>query len=295
MRLRVVEEGRGVGEGEGTMVFVHGWPDTYHSFDKQVEFFKERYRCLRIVMPFCGDDDSDKFGQISGDGKAYSRWGYSFEQNAAMIAKTIEHHAPNEKVILVVHDWGVHWGGTFQALHPELVSKMVVFDVEVPKFSRKRIFMLPMFFLMGIIYQYWAMLAWFLLLIPFIGSKLGNGLFRFMANTLKRSTSSEPIPKEDSLQLTALCCYPYFYFHAIFFMEAFHLKSPPVPPKQKYPSCPCLFLWGAKKAFPFHSPKFLDQLQKRKECMARPLDAGHWLHLEKGGEVNKIMEEWLKI
>ena len=29
--------------------------------------------------------------------------------------------------------------------------------------------------------------------------------------------------------------------------------------------------------------------------MARPVEAGHWLHIEKGGEVNGIMDEWLNM
>ena len=139
------------------MVFVHGWPDNFRGFDQQVDFFKDRlvfgkksflfsqtltslaskrYRCLRIVMPFCGEDESEfeflpvlliflpsdhcfsssQFGAVSADGKNYSRWGYNFETNAEMIANTIQHHAPNESIILVVHDWGVHWGGYFQVL-----------------------------------------------------------------------------------------------------------------------------------------------------------------------------------
>ena len=49
--LRVIEDG----EGEETIVFVHGWPDNYHTFDKQIAHFSKNYRCIRLVMPFYGD------------------------------------------------------------------------------------------------------------------------------------------------------------------------------------------------------------------------------------------------
>jgi pimeloyl-ACP methyl ester carboxylesterase len=42
-----------------TIVFIHGWPDTPEIYERQVDYFKGKYRLLRIVLPFYS---LDKFG-----------------------------------------------------------------------------------------------------------------------------------------------------------------------------------------------------------------------------------------
>src|SRR6478735_2879020 len=37
------------GTGPETIVMIHGWPDTYRLWDKQVEHLKDRYRCIRFT------------------------------------------------------------------------------------------------------------------------------------------------------------------------------------------------------------------------------------------------------
>ena len=39
------------GAGAETIVMVHGWPDTYRLWDRQVEALKDRYRCVRFTLP----------------------------------------------------------------------------------------------------------------------------------------------------------------------------------------------------------------------------------------------------
>lgn len=39
------------GDGPGTMVMIHGWPDTWRLWDEQVAFFKPGMRCVRFTLP----------------------------------------------------------------------------------------------------------------------------------------------------------------------------------------------------------------------------------------------------
>src|SRR5664279_3454497 len=39
------------GEGEQTVVMVHGWPDTYRLWDAQVDALKAHHRCGRFTLP----------------------------------------------------------------------------------------------------------------------------------------------------------------------------------------------------------------------------------------------------
>ena len=39
------------GSGVGTLVMVHGWPDTYRLWDEQVAFLQARHRCVRFTLP----------------------------------------------------------------------------------------------------------------------------------------------------------------------------------------------------------------------------------------------------
>ena len=39
------------GEGPETIVMVHGWPDTYRLWDRQVAALRDRYRCVRFTLP----------------------------------------------------------------------------------------------------------------------------------------------------------------------------------------------------------------------------------------------------
>ena len=39
------------GQGEQTIVFIHGWPDTIEVWDRQVESLRDKYRCVRFPLP----------------------------------------------------------------------------------------------------------------------------------------------------------------------------------------------------------------------------------------------------
>ena len=73
------------GEGNETIVMIHGWPDTYRLWDAQVAFFKEHYRCVRFTLP---GFDIDK-----------PRQPFSLAQTIAMFKKIIQQTCPAQRVV----------------------------------------------------------------------------------------------------------------------------------------------------------------------------------------------------
>jgi len=39
------------GQGEETIVMIHGWPDTHTIWDNQVAALSDNYRCVRFTLP----------------------------------------------------------------------------------------------------------------------------------------------------------------------------------------------------------------------------------------------------
>jgi cis-3-alkyl-4-acyloxetan-2-one decarboxylase len=192
-------------------------------------------------------------------------------------------------VIVIAHDWGSIWGGYLQQLYPELVEKAVYLDVSPPLLTTPSIFMFPYFFVLGIYYQYWLILAWILTIsIPFIGPMLGNFLFRYQVRRLRKSKITD-LPG-NSEQLSAFCCYPYFYFQLNYFTGLLRLRR--IRSQEK--SCPTLFLWGSKKAFQFHSKKWVELLNETPGSCSKSYEGGHWFYVECAKEVNEDIEAWLE-
>ena len=62
-----------------------------------------------------------------------SEWGYRFDELGDALAEVIKAStAADEKVTLVIHDWGSHYGFHLAARHPELVARIVALDVGPP-------------------------------------------------------------------------------------------------------------------------------------------------------------------
>src|SRR6185295_18160654 len=91
----VVLEGR----GDKAVVMIHGWPDTYRLWDRQVAALAEGYRCVRFTLP--GFDAAQP-------GRAYS-----LDEVVETIRRIVEQACPGQKVILMLHDWGCFYGYQF--------------------------------------------------------------------------------------------------------------------------------------------------------------------------------------
>lgn len=279
------------GEGEETLLFIHGWPDTQQVWEHQVAHFKQNYRCMLITMPyFAGRSQEGDVGARKG--------GYSFMDAAKLLREVITSHNDGP-VTLVIHDWGCYWGFTLQMMHPELVSRIVAMDVGHPSVIKSRCGSVLAFTVVGFVYQWWLALAYMVsrFLPGGIGKPLGDVIVRFILRAVMFSSYRHPHKEEIVKRANADMGYPYYYVYQIVYGGALGC-SPKyrklLKGKGPFPSCPCLFFYGKKKPVNFHSPAFEKELKSRDRCDAIGVDAGHWVQLEVPEEINQRMEAWLQ-
>ena len=101
------------GQGEQTILMIHGWPDTLALWDAQVAALSRRYRCARFTLPGFADT-----------GAKAQAW--SLNEITALIERIVEALNPGGPVILLVHDWGALFGYHFIMSHPQRVSRLIL-------------------------------------------------------------------------------------------------------------------------------------------------------------------------
>jgi pimeloyl-ACP methyl ester carboxylesterase len=248
------------GEGDESIVMIHGWPDTYRLWDAQVACFKDRYRCVRFTLP---GFDIDK-----------PRRAYSLTETIATLRKIIEETSPGRRVILMLHDWGCAFGYQLAMRHPSLVSKIVGVDIgdagtrqHVRSLSAKAKAMV-------IAYQLWLAIAWK------IGGRIGERMTRSMARAARAPSDPRFIDSRMN--------YPYY----IRWMRAHGSYRDMV---RFEPQVPMLFVYGSRKPFLFHTPAWADALAGRPGNQVHALETGHWVMSQRPQEFNRMVEAWLSI
>lgn len=284
------------GPDKPLLFMMHGWPDNEHVWSAQVARFRDSHRVVRAVLP--------NFG-----GALVETWGYGFDELVGAAIQALEQQleqAGRAKATLLVHDWGSIIGMQLQRRRPDLVERMVVLDVA---WSGKP-HPLPKLVAMGLAYQWWAALCWLVAVcVPVIGERVGTAMSRFQLARMGRlpPTSLSQRPTE----LTALMNFPYFYYQLEGVLELLGLRRPfdQRHSSEATPWCfedagaPILFIYGADKSFPFHSPSFERKVRAREGCDAIGLnrgddgcsttEVGHWVQVTCAERVNREIAAWL--
>ena len=245
------------GAGSETILMLHGWPDTYRLWDAQVEFLKDRYRCLRFTLP--------------GFDAAQPRRAYSLDEITGFIGKVVDEHCPGRKVILMLHDWGCVFGYEYAMRNPHRVAKIVGVDIGDKASLKKSI--KPGEQCMVLAYQLWLAAAWV------IGGRVGDRMTRFMAR--KARCPSDPAPIGSHMN------YPYFNF---WFGGR---KSIRAQAQAFVPACPMLFIYGRRKLFMFHAPDWAAALKRTPGSAVVEFDTGHWVMSQQPDRFNQVVGEWL--
>ena len=106
-------------EGSGPpVVMVHGNPSWSFYYRNLVLALRDRYRC--IVPDHIGCGLSDKPGD--------DRYDYTLARRVADLERLIDSLKLQEKVTLVVHDWGGMIGMAWAVRHPERVARLVILN-----------------------------------------------------------------------------------------------------------------------------------------------------------------------
>lgn len=246
------------GDGAETLLFLHGWPDTYRLWDSTVAALRDRFRCVRFSLP--------------GFELAKPPRVPTFDEVLALIDAALSRTTPDRPATLVLHDWGCVFGYEYAMRNPARVARIVGVDVgdhNSPAFRRA----LPLRVKLGIVrYQVWLAAAWR------IGGAIGDRMARGTAR--RRSCPTDPT------RIGAPMCWPYA-------MRWFGLRGGMRGLRVVGPKCPFLYVYSAKRAGMFHSPEFLRTLDATPGSAAREFPTGHWVMLDDAAGFDRCVREWL--
>ncbi|KAI9003336.1 Alpha/Beta hydrolase protein [Hyaloraphidium curvatum] len=113
------------GEERDTMIFVHGFPESWMMWRYQIPFFVEKG--YRVLAPNTRGYNKGEPRPKAAD-KAGRDAHYSLGKAAQDIAELLD-HAGVKKAIVVGHDWGAVLVQRFALLHQERISKFVLVSI----------------------------------------------------------------------------------------------------------------------------------------------------------------------
>ncbi len=247
------------GDGEHTIVMIHGWPDTWRVWDAQVAALKSQYRCVRFSLPGFDHSQPERPASVA--------------EMARIFKNIVQQVSPTQPVTLMLHDWGCLFGYEFYMQNPHLVAHIIgvdIGDTSSPQYlnsigigSKLAIFA----------YQIWLLLAWRL------RSGVGNAMTRLMIKLLKA-------PSHPEYQSAAMN-YPYDMQWSGSFGGFKTLQ-------QFQPTCPMLFVYGTQKPFMFHSRQWLEQLAQKPGSRVLALETDHWVMVNQPEAFNQAVLGWLR-
>jgi pimeloyl-ACP methyl ester carboxylesterase len=246
------------GEGPETIVMIHGWPDTYRLWDRQVEALRLRFRCVRFTLP--------------GFDRREPRQAYSLDEVIEAIRRIVEQTCPGEQATLLLHDWGCFFGYQFVMRHPQLVGRLIGVDVGDAGSRRHRQALGLKAKAMIFGYQIWLALAWR------IGGRLGDWMARAMARALAYPGDPDCVGAHMG--------YPY-YVQWTGALGGYRRAKVIAPP------CPMLFIYGKRKPLMFHSSAWAEGVAASPGSLVLGFDTGHWVMIERAEEFNHAVSGWL--
>lgn len=277
-------------EAIDTMVFLHGFPEYWASWQNQLSYFCEK---RRVIAPdLLGYNLSDKpqddsIYQVPNLLKIYSQF--------------VEKVNDGKPVVLVAHDWGGAIAWPLVAFYPHLFSKLVIVNAAHPSTFTREMINNP---------EQRAKSSYIHEMIAQDGEKtLEKDNFAFLRSMLFEEKLGDPLGEEVEQMYLDAWSQP----GAINGMLAYYRSMPQlaaqenseaegqqgIPIEQiKIPQIrieiPTLVLWGEKdKAF---VPELLDGLGEFVPDIQirRFPDASHWLHHEKPEVVNKAINDFIE-
>ncbi len=265
------------------LFFIHGYPDDESIWNKQIDYFKDRFYCIRLVLPNCG-------------GKIDRHSGFDFLEVVELIKLTLINLNPEGQPInLITHDWGAFYGYLFEKKYSYLINRMVALDVG----GQAKIQSNFMGYIIIVFYQLNLALAFILSQFGFLGIVLGRILTKFTLKilfALGQYYSSKEYRFSGPSRQTAFNTfqnYPYFYFWKQIFQGKSFMSE-----DNFYPSCPVLFIYGCqgiKSLMSFHDNQWLESITQNPESQIIKFEnSGHWLMRDESIRLNKLIDNFLR-
>lgn len=247
------------GQGDQTLLMIHGWPDTHRVWAHQIDCFKSRYQCVAPTLP--------GFDSAPGAARAYS-----VDAVIERLKQLIDTLSPDRPVILMIHDWGCVFGYELAMRFPERVSHIIAIDIGDTNSAEFRKGLSPKFMALLLSYQLTLASAWFM------GDAVGGAITRAVARGLNARSQPQYIQRGMN--------YPY----ALRWMGIEGGLGQVLPVQ---PQCPFYFAYARHKPFKFHSQYWEAQLLSKPGNAVREFDSGHWVMLDCAEEFNTEVSQWL--
>jgi pimeloyl-ACP methyl ester carboxylesterase len=116
LQLHYVESGEGK-----TMLFLHGFPEFWYEWRKQLEEFGRDHRAVAPDMR--GYNLSDKPARVED---------YAISHLVSDVRELFDHFSPGQPGLLVGHDWGGAVAWAFAIAFPDYLEKLVIINAPHP-------------------------------------------------------------------------------------------------------------------------------------------------------------------
>jgi cis-3-alkyl-4-acyloxetan-2-one decarboxylase len=264
-------------EGTGpTVVMLHGNPSWSFYYRNLVKELSNRFRC--IVPDHIGCGLSDKPGD--------DRYDYTLPRRVADLEQLLDNLQLNEKITLVVHDWGGMIGMAYAVRHPKRISRLVILNTGAFPLPKAKPFPLGL----RICRDTW------------LGTLLVRGFNAFSRGAARVGCKENPM----SAELRGLYELPYDSWQNRIATLRFVQDIPLVPGDRNYDlisnvangidqfaDLPILICWGEKDfVFDRH---FLAEWKRRfpaAELHSYP-EAGHYILEDRQDEVVPLISEFM--
>jgi len=248
------------GEGEETLVFIHGYPDSLELWDKQVEYLKQDYTIARFTLPGFELEDNGE------------RPHYNIKQ-VRMIIDSFIRGLDRGPVTVMAHDWGAVYASQYLKKN-DLVDRLVLFDIgSFGEEKRPTI---------NVKYTFALAVAW--TLPEFLGEKLAL----YTADNILQIGNVDPDKTIDDLRPDARMTYPYWHL-----WKSVLSKNTTKATEVKDYGTPFLFIYGKDKKVWFHAKSWEKQVQELNKGQVEVVPGGHWFMQSSPDLVNQKLSNWL--
>lgn len=244
------------GNGNQIIVMIHGWPDTHEIWHNQVDFFQKEFTCVTFTLPSFDKPDYIK---------------YSVDDYVNRIKNIIDTVSPDNKIILLVHDWGCVFGYEYAMRFPEKIEKLIGLDIgdaASPDFQKSLTLQAQL-----MVFGYQSTLA--------MGYFTKNDfIHKTMAKALKARSNINNIHAGMGL--------PYA-------MRWFGVAGGINNLKPIEPTFPFFYGYAMNKPFQFHTKKWEDNISSNPANKVQAFRGSHWIMIDRADELNTSIYNWLKI
>jgi pimeloyl-ACP methyl ester carboxylesterase len=252
------------------LLLLHGYPDTAHSWSKQIDYFKSKFR---VIAPFTrGAQPSE----ASPDTERYSLDSGALDQLAIL---RIEDPLSTRPIYLVGHDIGGCQAWHLAALLGERLHGLTIINSLPLSQMIIRLRTQP---------SQWLR-SWYIY--PFLMGPVADPLLRRFPNKILALAHQlgKLAPQHRPKLAKALpgVVNPVKHYRAL--LRAIPAAVIAAPRRLR---CPVMILWGEDEPF-LTRIKQEEVARYAERPIIRVLRGGHWLHREDAERVNQLLEEFL--